>query len=259
VNRTWRISFPTALALVFAVPLFGQEAEPLITDRPTFLAAPFTVAPGRFQFEMGYTFTKSGDEEQHDFGEFTARIGILPWLEGRLGLNSFVLLQTPDDELSGLQDLTVGAKAIIFRRPEGSSAAVPQVALMAGADLPTGASDVGANEVQPGAKVLLDLHLTDRFVVGSNVGWAYVASDGEWFNQGIGSLGAGYSISDPVSAFVEWYGLFPENRAGGSNHYLNGGLAWGIRPNLQLDWRIGLGLQDPDPNWFTGAGLSFRL
>ena len=129
VNRTWRISFPTALALVFAVPLFGQEAEPLITDRPTFSAAPFTVAPGRFQFEMGYTFTKSGDEEQHDFGEFTARIGILPWLEGRLGLNSFVLLQTPDDELSGLQDLTVGAKAIIFRRPEGSSAAVPQVSL----------------------------------------------------------------------------------------------------------------------------------
>ncbi len=69
----------------------------------------------------------------------------------------------------------------------------------------------------------------------------------------------GYSISDPLTTYVEWYGLFPENRGGGSNHFLSGGFAWLLRPNFQLDWRIGVGLQDPDPNWFTGAGLSFRL
>jgi hypothetical protein len=70
---------------------------------------------------------------------------------------------------------------------------------------------------------------------------------------------AGYSIIEPLTGYIEWYGFFPENRGGGSNHYLNGGLAWLLSPDLQLDWRVGAGLQDPDPNWFTGLGFSFRL
>ncbi len=259
MNRTWWIPFPAALALACAVPAFGQEADAIRTDRPTFSASPFTVAPGKFQFEMGYTFAESGDQDQHNFGELLARIGVLPWLEGRLGLNSFVLIRAPTEAGEGLQDLNVAAKAIIFRKPEGSSAAVPQVALLAGVDLPTGTGDAGGSEVQPGARVLLHFDLTDRLIIGSNVGWAYLEDDGEWFNQGSASLGSAYSISSPVSVFVEWYGLFPENRGGGANNYLDAGIAWILKPNLQLDWRIGVGLQEPDPNWFTGAGLSFRL
>jgi len=259
LNRKRRTLIATALALGCPTLAFGQEAGPLVTDRPTFSAAPFTVAPGRFQFEMGYTFTKSGDDDRHNFGEVLARIGILPWLEGRVGLNSFVLVRSPAADVSGLQDLAVAAKAVIFRRPEGSSAAVPQVALMAGADMPTGTSDVAANEVQPGARVLVDFKLTDRLVIGSNVGWTYLASDGEWFSQWSASLGGGYSISNSVSAFLEWYGLYPENRGGGASDYLDGGLTWLLKRNLQIDWRIGVGLQEPDPNWFMGVGVSFRL
>ena len=247
------------LALAWPVPAFGQEAEAIITDRPTFSAAAFTVAPGKFQFEMGYTFTESGDQDQHNFGELLARIGVLPWLEGRLNLNSFVLVRAPTADSDGLQDFSVAAKAVIFRRPEGSSAAVPQVALLAGVDLPTGTVDGGGSEVQPGARVLLHFDITDRLIIGSNLGWAYLRADGEWFNQGSASLGSAYSISSPVSVFVEWFGLFPENRGGGANNYLDAGITWILKPNLQLDWRIGVGLQDPDPNWFTGAGLSFRL
>jgi len=259
MTRSPSMLLAAMLALLCSTPASGQDTEPLLTDRPTFTAGPHTVAPGRFQIEMGYTFAESGDEDSHNFGETLARIGILPWLEGRLALNSYVLLRSPTDDLNGLQDISVGAKAVVLRRPEGSSAAVPQVALLFGADLPTGTSSIGANEMQPGVKATLDFNLSDRFVLASNVGWAYLHSDDGRFHQGSGSLGLGYSISGPLSAFVEWYGLFPENRGGGADHYIDGGLVLLLGPNVQLDWRIGAGLQEPTPNWYTGAGLSFRL
>ncbi len=260
MNRACRILVAAAvLALAFPVASSAQQADPMITDRPDFTESASTVSPGRFQFEMGYTFTRAGQEDRHNFGEILARVGILTWLEGRLGLNSFSQLRAPGADREGLEDLTISAKAVLYRKPEVSSAAVPQVALLFGADLPTGESGFGSTELQPGVKLAFDFELTARLNLGSNLGWAYLFSDDQRFHQGVGSVVFGYSISDPLTTYVEWYGLFPENRGGGSNHYVNGGLAWLLGPNFQLDWRIGAGLQDPDPNWFTGAGLSFRL
>lgn len=248
------------LALTVIPPgIAAQEVEPLVTDRPDFTESASTVAPGRFQFELGYAFTRSGQEEKHNFGELLARIGILSWLEGRLGINSFSIVRAPATDREGLEDLTLSFKSILFRKPVQSSAAVPQVALLFGADFPTGDGGLGSSKLQPGVKAAVEFEPSDRLVLASNVGWAYLHSDDESFHQGIVSATLGYSISDPLSGFVEWYGFFPENRGGGSNHYLDGGLAWRLNPNLQLDWRIGVGLQDPNPNWFTGVGLSFRL
>lgn len=259
MKNLFRTAVGAALALGLPAPGGAQQTAPLITDRPDFTESASTVAPGRFQFELGYTFTRAGVDEQHDFGELLARIGILPWLEGRLALNSFAQLRSPETGRSGLEDVSIGFKALVYRKPEDSSAAVPQVALLFGADLPTGEQDFGASEVQPGAKVILSWDLTDRLVLASNIGWAYLSTEDGRFNQGVGSVVVGYGISDPLVAYLEWYGFFPENRGGGSSDYLNGGFGWLLSPNVQLDWRIGVGLQEPDPNWFTGAGISFRL
>ena len=248
-----------AISLAWPASAYAQEEAPMVTDRPDFTESASVVSPGRFQFELGYTFTRSGSEERHSFGELLARVGILSWLEGRLGLNSFSQVRSPSADRSGLEDLTLSLKALLYRKPDGSSAAVPQVALLFGADLPTGEGSLGENEWQPGFRLALDFNLNDRFNVGSNLGYAFLHADGERFHQALASLVTGYAISGPLTAFIEGYGFFPENRGGGSNYYLDGGLAWQIRPSFQIDWRIGVGLQDPDPNWFTGIGISFRL
>ena len=239
--------------------LAAQETVPMVTDRPDFTESASTVTPGRFQFELGYTFTRSGSEDRHSFGELLARLGILSWLEGRLGFNSFAVARDPGADREGLEDLTVGFKALLHRKAEDAGAGEPQVALLIGVDLPTGGSDVGSDEVQPGAKLAAEWDLSHRLVLATNLGYAYLRSGEESFHQGVASLVTGYSLSDPLTAYAEWYAFFPENQGGGDNHYLNGGLAWLLNPNLQLDWRIGAGLQGPGPNWFTGVGLSFRL
>jgi hypothetical protein len=237
----------------------AQQEDPMVTDRPDFTESARTVAPGRFQFELGYTFAKAGEETEHDFGELLVRLGVVSWLEARLGFNSFVLLREPGEDQDGLEDLTVGFKALLRGASAGASRAVPRLAVLLGARLPTGNEDIGSSEVVPGAKLAAAWDLSDRAVIATNLGWAYGFADDQRFHQGIASLVAGYSIIEPLTGYIEWYGFFPENRGGGSNHYLNGGLAWLLSPDLQLDWRVGAGLQDPDPNWFTGLGFSFRL
>jgi hypothetical protein len=85
-----------------------------------------------------------------------ARVGILNWLEGRLGLSSYVWLLTADGDETGLQDLSVSAKAVIHRRASGAPAAEPRMTVLGGAILPTDSGDAGSNEVQPGARLLVD-------------------------------------------------------------------------------------------------------
>ena len=254
-----RAALVAVVAVACPASALAQESEPLITDRPDFSAGTSTVAPGRFQFEMGYTFSRSGEEEEQDFGELLVRLGILPWLEGRLGLNSFVLLRSPSADVDGLQDFMIGFKARLYRRPEGSSWAVPRVSLVLGADLPTGASGIGTSEVVPGAVLAASWDLSDGLTAGANLGWVRGFEDGERFNQGVASLELIYVLTQVVTTYIEWYGLFPENQGGGSSNYLDTGIGWLLSNNLQLDWRIGVGLQDPSPNWFTGVGLSVRL
>ena len=231
----------------------------MVTDRPDFTESPLTVAPGTFQFEMGYTFSQVGEQDEHDFGELLIRLGILPWLEGRMAFNSFVLLRQPGDDREGVEDFTAAVKARLLTPGEGSSGAVPHMALLLGAELPIGGDDVGTDVVVPGVKLAAAWSLGARAALSSNVGWARPSDDRGRYNVGVASLSLGLSLSGRLSAYTEWFGLFPGERDGGSEHYLNGGLTFLLSPNVQLDWRIGGGLQDPDPNWFTGLGLSFRL
>jgi hypothetical protein len=124
LSRAHRILVAAAvLTLAFPVVSSAQEADPMITDRPDFTESASTVSPGRFQFEIGYTFTRAGQEDRHNFGELLARVGILTWLEGRLGLNSFSQLRAPGADREGLEDLTISAKAVLYRKPGESSAA----------------------------------------------------------------------------------------------------------------------------------------
>lgn len=217
------------------------------------------MAPGRVQFELGYTFTQAGDSDEHAFGELLVRIGVASWLEGRLGLNSLELIRQPAEDQTGLQDVSMGIKALLHRRAEGSSALAPQIALIAGVDLPTGTGGSSTEGWQPGALLAFAFDFTERWSLGSNVGWAYLWTEDGWYGEGVASIALGYDLPGPFAVYLEGYGLLPEERGGDPGFYLDSGVAWLLSPNVQLDGRVGVGLQEPTPNMFAGAGLSFRL
>jgi hypothetical protein len=232
--------------------------EPLVTDRPDFTEAAVTVSPGKFQVELGYTFTRSGDEEQHSFGELLVRIGALEWLEARLGMNSFAVIDTPGEDLEGLQDMTLGAKLRLYRPGTRADGWEPETSLLAGLALPTGGEEVGEEDVQPAATLALAWTLSGRLSLGSNLGWIYASDGADNFHQFVGSMSLGAGLTGGLGTFIEYFGFFPAGDGGSSTHFLDGGLTLLMTPDFQVDWRVGLGLNDPDPNWFTGIGAGFR-
>lgn len=237
-------------------PLGGQEAEPdpLVTDRPDFTESAATVAPGRFQLEAGYTFTRSGDERQHEAGEALLRVGIGDPIELRLGVPSFTTADGADVEREGFGDASIGLKATLV---EPATAGTPRTALLLGTSLPTGDAGIGSAGLQPGATVALAWDLPDGVGLGVNLGYESVEEEEVDFGRAKGSVAVGLPLAGPIGAFLEGFLLVPEGSRP-EEPFLDGGVTWLVGPNLQLDARVGAGFEGPDPSYFAGAGLSAR-
>ncbi|MFQ5747423.1 MAG: transporter [Gemmatimonadota bacterium] len=260
--------FPLALLTVGLFPrgavrlARAQEMTgppPLVTDRPDFTESATAVVPGRLQAELGYTFSRTGDEERHAIGELLIRIGIADRLEGRVGLNSFAVVDGgPGSGPSGLEDLTLGAKLVLVRPGTGASRGVPRVALLGSVSLPTGDDAIGAAEAQPSGLVALAWDLSDRVGLGANAGVTSVHGGAGRVAEGSASVALGVALTDRLGAFFEAFRIFPEAAGGPDTSFLDAGLTLGLGPDLQIDWRAGIGLDDPGPNYFTGLGVAIR-
>jgi hypothetical protein len=237
----------------------GSAAEPLVTDRPDFTESPETVAPGRFQLEAGYTFTRRGDDKQHALGELLLRIGLWQQIELRLGGNSYVWLDSPDGDADGFEDLSLGVKIKLLEGSERFELTRPTVGVIIATTLPTGADDIGEDEPQPEFVLAMAWDLSERFSLGSNLNYAYASEDGDRFHQFSGSLVLGYQLTERWGTYIEYFGFVPESDDGPNTSFFNGGFTYLINDDLQLDARIGVGaFNGRSPDYFTGAGVSWR-
>jgi hypothetical protein len=250
------------LLMLLSMPAGAQpdqppKKEPLETDRPDFTESAGTIAPGRFQLEGGYTFSRSGTDRQHAYGEVLLRIGTGARSELRVGMNSYSVTTMPGSALFGLEDMEIGAK---FKLVEPSKTGLrhPRVSLLIGTTLPTGSSAYRENAIQPEAKFLLAWELTERLGLSSNIGLALPSEQGRRFTQLIGSLSASYSLADRLGSYVEYYGLLPGGRGGPNANYVNAGLTYLLSDDLQIDARIGRGLSGTRPDDFYGVGAAVR-
>ena len=101
--------------------------------------------------------------------------------------------------------------------------------------------------------------LTDRLSVAGNVGLFVPTSEDGRFFQTTNSLTSAYALTDKLGAYVEYYGLYPNNKGTDCAHTVDGGFTYLITDNLQLDWRIGFGLNEEADDFLMGVGLSWRF
>jgi len=251
------------LFLLMAVPsgVAAQKSddEPLVTDRPDFTESSETIHPRRVQLEFGYTFDRSGDVETHTVGEILARVGVRDNLELRLGINSYANIDSPGGELSGPEDTFLGLKIKLLEGQGEHSEAVPHIALVGGTSVPTGGDEITTDEWEPEFVLSLAWDLSERFALGSNLGFAYLAAGEDRFRQVSGIIALGYSLSGKVGTYVEYYGFLPSGEDVPNTGYLNGGFTYLVNNDFQLDIRAGVGHNDPDPEYFVGFGAAVCL
>ncbi|HYN21115.1 MAG TPA: transporter [Thermoanaerobaculia bacterium] len=260
-----RFALAALLALALAVPAQAQGQgggsgidDSIVTDRPDFTESTSTLPPGHFQIEGGTTVARVEEEDSTSFGELLVRVGMGEMWEARLGIGSYSRIETPLADFTGFEDPSVGLKVRFTEAADQLAPGQPAMALIFLTSIPAGDEDLTDDEWVPEAKLALGWSLSSRFSLGSNVNYAYAVDGDDRFHQLSGSLTSGFSITDRVGSYLEWFGFLEEIEDGPSTHYVNGGVTYLVNNDLQVDARVGTGLNDADPDWFVGVGAAIR-
>ena len=249
-----------ALALLALTAASSAAQEPMVTDRPAFTQSTATVMPGVYQIEAGYTFTRFGRTDLHQLGEALLRTGLIEGLELRFGLPSFQSASREDpggvDE-SGIGDAHLGMKLGLFE--SGVAEGLPSLALLLGTGVPVGDDFFGADGWEPEAKLALDWSFTESLGLGANVNYAQRDPDiGDRYDEWAASVAVDFPLTQSLSGFGEYFAIRPD--VGGDRDYLDAGVTWLMSRDLQLDARIGVGIDSPvDDDFFIGVGFAKRF
>lgn len=268
-------------SLVFAGSSFGQRvgspdsdpmSQPLVTDRPDFTESTEAIPPGHFQLEAGYTFSydkeKGVRSRDHTAPELLFRIGLIENLELRIGWDGYSYTDTQsrgttpggrsvsvDDWSQGANDMSLGFKYKLLEQ----DGVIPHFGVIGEVTVPSGSSISSSGDVDPNLVLLFAYDISDSFSLAGNVGFASVTQFGDRFFQTSASLSVAFALSEKVGAYVEYYGIFPNADDTDCAHVLNGGLTYLINNNVQIDWRIGAGLNEEADDFFTGVGFAWRF
>lgn len=248
------------LCVLCTLPLAAQELPPMATDRPDFTEGTSTMPPGQIQIETGATWEESGEEDILTVGELLVRIGVGEMWEARLGVGSWARLDLPGAErIDGYEDPELSVKIRLTPTADDRPPGYPAVALLLATTAPVGSEDLTADTWQPTALFAFDWVVTDRLSIGSNVGYSYAGDEDDQFHQGFASVVAGFAATDRLGVFLEGYGFTEEEPEGDPTQYVDTGVTFAVTGNLQLDARIGFGLNDPSPERLVGVGASIRF
>jgi hypothetical protein len=247
-GRLWKTLWMAAA--LTAAPAAAQLDEDLVSDRPDFSESAVTVSPGRFQLEAGYGFADADGESADEIGQALLRIGLVEGFELRVGLGSYI--DAPSG--SGWDGGSLGIKVALVENWQLR----PAVALLIGTGTPYGDEEVVDDTWQPEGKVALGWELSESLSLGVNAGYARLSADGEHFDQAQWSASLGWSATDRLGVFGEYFGLSEERPDGDPGHYLDGGATWLIHDDLQLDAWLGAGVSDEAADWIGGVGIVAR-
>ena len=245
------------------------ERERIETERHDFTQSTTVVGGGTTQFEFGYTFFQgSGEtevEDSHATPELLIRFGLTEKIEFRLRYNQ--VWQFGEEDRSGSEDLHWAFK---FRTSDQQDWR-PESALELRFTAPTGGVDFSTDEVEFGLDYIYGWKITPRVEIYGSSGFstnalgefAFRPADpaGEEFILYTQSVAVGAELSDRVTAYTEFFGLFTDGFESDEERpvFFNVGLDYYVSDNVVLDVRAGTGLNADAEDLFFGMGGAFRF
>lgn len=242
--------------------LAGEQSLTISTNRPSFDDTTGIVPIGHFQLETGYALTfrnRHGVETQtHNAPELLGRIPLLEdRLELQLGTAGYVWSRSDGgsgfESNRGFSDMTVGLRLKVTDQDHW----LPRIALQASTTTGLGTDGISNQDVEPTFKFIWSYDLGDGWGVYGNLGFGYLTSGSDRFLQGQGGVCLSKTLNDKWSVYGEYYVFAPNSKGTDAAHYLDFGAAYLITPRIQLDGRVGFGLNQEANNLFTGFGVSF--
>jgi len=250
-------------------PLEGS----LSTDRPGFSDTYTLVPRGYHQLESGYSFyydhEGSTRTKNHTLGEFSLRTGLTDWFELRIKWTGSSFTEshfettsrwagrhiTATDHDDGGTDMSIGFKSPLLKQ----NGLIPNLSIIPAISLSTGTGSKSTGDVDPEVRLAWNYGINDKLTVYGVVLAAGVSDDEGRFFQSGASFAMSYVITDKVSWFTEYYGLYPSTRDSDCQHNLDFGPVFLINDNFQIDVRAGVGLNEEAPDFQAGIGFAYRF
>lgn len=249
-----RTASATLLALVgFAAPsLACGDHDPfeyaLSTDRPDIAETSQVIEPEQYQIEQGIRVARADDGTLTWQTPSLHRIGLLPGWEARLETDGL----GHDGQKFGMSDVSLGLKWHIL--DGGDWGDVPSAAFLIDATVPSAINLARVQNWDPTAKLLMDMDLPMGFGLGLNLGsGATVDNTGVYQATWLYALALDYDLSEQLRSYVEISGDrdLPI--------LLDGGFAYLVTPDVQLDLAIARDVLGSNLEWAGGLGISSRF
>ncbi len=235
------------ILLVVLFLSFSGQAQNLITDRPGASDASVTVPNGYFHVEMGSMFYEDAGVQLWNVNNNLFRYGVANNVELRLitNLNLYKFAAKEKSEL-GVNDIEFGLKWGLINKD------ALQLAYVGHLIAPTGSTNSTADATGMRHKLSLSHPLNSRIGCTYNIGIDYFGQDNNALTY---TYSIGFGLTDKWSFFTELYGDWFKFEEFSSS--FDSGVAYIVRPDLQLDFSFGTGLTS-DFNFYA-FGISWRF
>lgn len=230
----------------------AQNLPSIQTDRPDQTECPFIVPINFFQFENGFVYQKTNENSNEIVAPtILMKFGINNHFELRL-ISEYSINKDFDNEIYGINPILIGFKTRLFEE----KGIVPTASFIAHLSIPRLAkADYKTQFYAPEFRFTMQHTLSEKQSLSYNIG-------AEWNGESaeptfIYTFTTGYSISEKVSGYLEFYGFIPQLEM--PDHRFDGGICYLFNQNHQLDFSAGFGLSETSPKYFIGLGYSFRF
>lgn len=256
----------------FIWPQPAPLTEPISTDRPGFSDSVDLVPRGHIQLELGYTYTYDsgggGTSNDHTFPQPLLRLGLTDDFEFRLEWAGWSLTEVSEpgsgplgrrdgatSQDNGGTDLSVGFK----HRLTHQRGLLPSLTLIPMLSLPTGGPTKTSGDVNPSVELAYQWGLTEKLALYGMAVAAVPSGPKGYFYQTQASVAVSYELTDRLTPYIEYYGLYPAALGADCAHALDSGFSYRITDNVQIDFSVGMGLNDAADTFYASCGLSLRL
>jgi hypothetical protein len=237
--------------------LLNAQEYDIVSDRPGFNTGTYTVKTGQYNIELGYqyAFNNSGaDHSVQTAPQFNFRTGINSKVEFNLLWDGWNIADATDQSITtSTSDLVLGGK---FRVVENEQYNVSILGLLS---LPVGSEPSTTDHIDPIVGVLWDYSkFTDITFFGMFIAKSTKVDDSR-DNHFQPTIGASYSFPNtPWGVFIEYHSDISLNSVSDNQHVVDGGFTYLLRKSVQLDFSVGIGLNDSTDN-FIATGIAFTF
>ena len=249
--------FLLAACTVLSPRVRAEEKEQSINSgRPGFNETLGIIPTGRVQQEMGYVFIRDGSTREHELGQLVLRLGTGNGTELQLGVNSFALTRSPEENTSGVQDSTIGFKVLLAKGGEQFQLFKPAVAFVTGSSIPTGARSDRESSWQPQAKLSLGWTFSERLSLSTTMISTLASNENGRFIQKAAGVSPSYSLTQRWGCYAEVFAHTAGGSTASSSRFAGSGLTYLLGKELQLDLNVGRRMNGDEVSYFLGAGLA---